>query len=176
MSNLFWNFERFIEAANVVDKIEVFPPFTGGVLDSEIDRDQEAIGIPIAGSHREFLRRFGSQQDGGLEGIDLEYGNRIAKRTPKFWEKGIPKSHILIFFEGTSCCSLNTAEPTGESEYRVYKFSWLQPAETLEPVAESYCHFFVQYFAQEVLMKEYIDSQLQPKERSGKKQKRRESS
>ncbi len=147
--------ERLNLAFDIVDGMDIFPPFTGGVSESEIAKEEKALKIAFPPSYRAFLQRFGARQDGGFEGIDLQYGNRISKRCKLFWKDGLPKNFLTVFFEGTTCYALRTDEVREDGEFSVYQYSWLRKAESLEKVADSFADLFISYFG--------VEKQLKPK-------------
>lgn len=151
-----WNIELFRKAAEIIGGLDIFPPFTGGVSEKDIEKEESALKLPIRGSFREFLLRFGAQQDEGFEGIDLKFGGRISERTPDFWEDGLPNSHIVVFFEGSTCYSMDTSKPTFKDEYAIFEFDFDEPKESLQRVADSFCEFFIKYFENEKGIKKLI--------------------
>lgn len=130
----------------IVDAMDVFPPFTGGVPETEIAREEKAIKVTFPPSYRAFLLRFGAQQDEGFEGIDLQFGNRISKRCKLFWKDGLPKNFITVFSQGLSCYALNLEEVNDDGEFAVYRYSDSMPADSLERIAESFGELFIAYF------------------------------
>ena len=136
-------------AFEIVDGMDVFPPFSGGVSDTEIAKEEKSLKIVLPPSYRAFLRHFGAQQDGGFEGVDLQYGNRISKRCKLFWKDGLPKNFLTVFFEGTTCFALNTEEVAEDGEFAAYQYSWLRKEESLEWVANSFADLFISYFGVE---------------------------
>ena len=138
--------KRFQNCMDRVSQLEGFPLFTGGVDESVVDQEEERLGLPIAGSYREFILRFGSQQDEGFIGIDRLYGGSVAQQCAKFWKKGLPKTHIHVFFKDTTCYSLNTEEPSGNGEFIVYHSNWISPEGPFTNVANSFGELFAKYF------------------------------
>ncbi|MFO0939386.1 MAG: hypothetical protein U0930_01330 [Pirellulales bacterium] len=138
--------QLFDIAKSIIQEIDVFPPFTGGVTLNDVTREEDLLGLPITGSYRAFIVQFGSQQDEGFEGIDKINGNRISERAKLFWDDGLPKYHIPVFCESNKGYSLNTQEPTTADEFRAYQFRISSPASTLEPVAESFAELIIKYF------------------------------
>lgn len=140
----------FHHCLDEVSKLDVFPPFTGGVDEATINREEKKLGLPITGSYREFILRFGSQQDEGFIGIDILYGGTVSQQCKKFWKKGLPASHIHFFFKDTTCYSLNTEEPTGNGEFSVYQANWYTLSGPFKKVADSFGELFAMYFGVEL--------------------------
>lgn len=70
--------------------------------------------------------------------------------------EGLPGSHIVVFFEGSTCYSMDTSQPTTKNEYAVFEFDFEDPKESLKRVADSFCEFFIRYFENEKTMKKLI--------------------
>ncbi len=137
--------------------------FSGGVADSDIDKEEATLGRPILGTLRSFIRKYGSQFDDGILGINKVNGGRISTRAKRLWNEGLPTNFVpFCFFNNLFYC-LDMNSPTSEGEFRVVAIHMLSLDGNAQYVSESFGQFFVEFFDLRNEMENYLRKHRQAK-------------